>query len=199
MFKILKGGIEPQIKTEFSSSADLCSREDIVIGAGETKIIPLGVRIDLEEIKKIVIKINGLDNEDGYLSECLDTFLKSHFLELKIRSSLSFNLIVANGVGEIDLDYPDEIGLIVHNPIRNRTPYRNVDDKYLAGNMIVKNDEKITIELKPCNSMEFLNSDINIKAGDRVAQIKLMEHKNYLMPEKYRTSEKRTGGYGSTR
>lgn len=38
MFTILKGGVAPKIKTEFSSSADLCSRGDITIGAGETKL-----------------------------------------------------------------------------------------------------------------------------------------------------------------
>ena len=48
MFKIIEGGTKPHIKTEFSSSADLCAREKVVIGAGETKIIPLGVIIDLE-------------------------------------------------------------------------------------------------------------------------------------------------------
>lgn len=37
-----------------------------------------------------------------------------------------------------------------------------------------------------------------IGAGERVAQIKLMPHKNYLMPDEYKSTEKRTGGFGST-
>lgn len=186
MFTTLEGGKDPVIKTEFSSSADLCSRIDLTIQAGETKVIPLGVKINLEELKKSVIKDYiefgngtnwGVIFEDKAKKEhdkIFNKFLKSHFLELKIRSSLSFKLIVSNGVGEIDLDYPDEIGLIVHNPFSG------------------------TYDSDTRNVIADINNEVDIKAGDRVAQIKLMEHKNFLAPEAYRTGEKRVGGYGST-
>lgn len=170
MFTTLEASKDPVIKTEFSSSADLCSRIDLTIHAGETKVIPLGVKINLEAMKKIALDdrlLFGMNTEFQHDQERIIHFLKSHFLELKIRSSLSFELIVANGVGEIDLDYPDEIGLIVHFPF------------------------------KFANNLDIV-SEYKIKAGDRVAQIKLMEHKNFLAPEAYRTGEKRVGGYGST-
>lgn len=188
MFKIIEGGTKPHIKTEFSSSADLCAREKVVIGAGETKIIPLGVKIDLEQIKNICFGdykafmkmqypnrgFTGAEFEDAYKQ-----FLKTHFFELKLRSSLAVKgLIISNGVGEIDIDYPDEIGLIVHNPISG------IDENGLFNGA----DDK-TSKDKTC----FL-----IEAGERVAQIKLMPHKNYLMPDEYKSTEKRTGGFGST-
>lgn len=175
MFEIIEGGSTPQIKTEFSSSADLCSRTEVTIHSGETKVIPLGIKINLVELENLFI--DNLDYRDSKAGiplmarstkeDLFKEFLLSHFLELKIRSSLSFELIVANGVGEIDLDYPKEIGLIVHFPFK-------FDNK---------------LDLIPFHT---------IKAGERVAQIKLMEHKNFLMPSEYRLNKKRTGGYGST-
>ena len=184
MFTILKGGVAPKIKTEFSSSADLCSRGDITIGAGETKIIPLGVKIDLEQIKNICFEeykefMKIQDPKNGFTTtqfqEAYNIFLKSNFFELKIRSSGSTKkgLIIANGTGEIDLDYPDEVGLIVHNPIKAQDLVKFVNEK------------------EPLPS-------ITIKAGEPIAQIKLMPHKNYLMPNKYRSTDKRVGGFGST-
>ena len=190
MFKIIEGGTKPHIKTEFSSSADLCAREKIVIGAGETKIIPLGVKIDLKFFETFFnpdglffdhARQGDLYSEDEVLKQKweYEKFLKSHFFELKLRSSLAVKgLIISNGVGEIDIDYPDEIGLIVHNPISG------IDENGLFNGA----DDK-TSKDKTC----FL-----IEAGERVAQIKLMPHKNYLMPDEYKSTEKRTGGFGST-
>lgn len=187
MFTILKGGVAPKIKTEFSSSADLCSRGDITIGAGETKIIPLGVKINLDYFKdNFIEKTYTKDDDNNILKGVVfnqyeySHFLKSHFLELKLRSSLAIKkgLIIANGTGEIDLDYPDEIGLIVHNPVRVK--------------QIVENGVNYTI----LEDRE--DTEVTIKAGERVAQIKLMPHKNYLMPDEYRSDDKRVGGFGST-
>lgn len=186
MFKIIEGGTKPHIKTEFSSSADLCAREKVVIAAGETKIIPLGVIIDLEYFETLFnpdglyfksARKGNLYSKDEISKQKYEyeKFLKSHFFELKLRSSLAVKkgLIIANGVGEIDIDYPDEIGLIVHNPIRVF--------KLLSGESCFESGSSVTIE-----------------AGERVAQIKLMPHKNYLMPDEYKSIEKRTGGFGST-
>lgn len=192
MFKIIDGGTKPHIKTEFSSSADLCAREKVVIGAGETKIIPLGVKIDLEFFRE-KFKTNYADDGthgNDFSSEALrsqlyrlmdyEMFLKSHFFELKLRSSLAVKkgLIISNGVGEIDIDYPDEIGLIVHNPVKVKQYVEN------GCNYTVLEDID--------------DSEVIIEAGERVAQIKLMPHQNYLMPDEYKSTEKRTGGFGST-
>lgn len=186
MFEILDGGKLPKIKTEFSSSADLCSRGDITIGAGETKIIPLGVKIDQEALEKII----NVDCEGYWSPRTKEHFLKSHFLELKLRSSLAIKagLIIANGTGEIDLDYPDEIGLIVHNPIKAGLPVQAVQ-KMKKGSLDEREDYSY---------LQYLGGEVTIKAGERVAQIKLMPHKNYLMPNEYRSTDKRVGGFGST-
>ena len=79
-------------------------------------------------------------------------FLKSHYLEVALRSSLGVKgLIIANGIGIIDLDYLDEIGLIVHNP------------------------------LKDANTLIAENVPFEIKKGDKVAQCTLKEHKGFMM------------------
>ena len=142
MFEILEECCTPKRGTKYSVYVDLFAREDITIGAGETKIVKLGVKLDLEEI------ING--NDEVYNNP--DKFLKSHYLEVALRSSLGVKgLIIANGIGIIDLDYKNEIGLIVHNPIKD-----------------------IAFNVPNGNSFK-------IKKGDKVAQCTLKEHKGYLM------------------
>lgn len=162
MFKVLKDYCNPKRGTKYSAYVDLFSAEDVIIGAGETKIVKLGVKLDLEEI------ING--NDEAYNNP--DKFLKSHYLEVSLRSSLGVKgLIIANGIGIIDLDYPDEIGLIVHNPINSQ----------------VASDLAIGLRLL---------RKFKISKGDKVAQCTLKEHKGYLMG--YETETLRAGGFGST-
>ena len=48
MFKILDEACTPTRGTKYSAAIDLRSREDITIGAGETVLVPLGVKIDLD-------------------------------------------------------------------------------------------------------------------------------------------------------
>lgn len=203
MFTILKGGVAPKIKTEFSSSADLCSRGDITIGAGETKIIPLGVKIDLEQIKNICFEeykefMKIQDPKNGFTTiqfqEAYTKFLASHFFELKLRSSLAIKagLIIANGVGEIDIDYPDEIGLIVHNPITTKF----MIEATVIQKDFIKDPLNFALQKRLLEIAE--DGAVKIKTGERVAQIKLMPHKNYLMPDEYRSTAKRVGGFGST-
>ena len=68
------------------------------------------------------------------------------------------------------MDYPKEIGLIVHNPLRLKEGVNEID----------------------------FDKVVEIKAGMPVAQIKLVPHHNYLLSNKYRTDKVRVGGYGST-
>jgi len=174
MLETINGGKLPTKATKYSSSVDLYANETVTIRAGETKVVPLGVCIDLEQIKDISYDYY---NEFGY-------FMKIHFFELKIRSSLSakYGLIIANGVGEIDLDYPDEIGIIIHNPIKIiETKNMNWFEKLLY-NMF--------------NLYMFDSKPFTIKKGDRIAQIKLMEHKSNMMG--FDSEDIRNGGYGST-
>ncbi len=73
------------------------------IEGGKTVLIPLGVSIDLDKLKVTLGATSAL---------------AKHYLQLMLRSSLSKELIIANGVGVIDLDYKDEIMIRVHNPSR---------------------------------------------------------------------------------
>ena len=175
MFEILDDVCTPKRGTKYSAYVDLFSREDVVIGAGETKIVKLGVKLDLEQLSYSYFNkcskqtINEL--KDRYSSE-FQKFLKSHYLEVTLRSSLGVKgLIIANGIGIIDLDYPDEIGLIVYKPINSQ----------------VASD--LAIGLRLLRKFE-------IKKGEKVAQCTLKEHKGYLMG--YESDVIRDGGFGST-
>ena len=184
MFKVLKKGCEPTRGTKYSACVDLFSSEDCVIRAGETKVIGLGVCIDLE---KLIENSNGMfysqsfdSNNGGWIDsqfnkELFDEFQASHYLQLMLRSSRGKKgLILPNGVGVIDLDYPDEIKLIVHNPTQT--------DDY--------------IENQTDNLSQLYYSEYEIKKGDKIAQITMLEHKSYLFG--IDTEVERTSGIGST-
>ena len=187
MFKILDEVCTPKRGTKYSAYVDLFAREDITIGAGETKIVKLGVKIDtdffLYEIGKVNVTAGGIVESDDDCSKAINDFLKSHYLEIALRSSLGVKgLIIANGIGIIDLDYPDEIGLIVHNPITHSWN---------------ENFEDGTVDFITHLHKGADGSDVfKIKRGDKVAQCTLKEHKGYLMG--YETETLRTGGFGST-
>lgn len=170
MFKILEECCTPKRGTKYSAYVDLFAREDVTIGAGETKVIKLGVKLDLDKLYRSWY----FYTEQNNISGSWDMYLRSHYLEVAIRSSLGVKgLIIANGTGKVDLDYPDEIGLIVHNPIN-----LNFICDYLANNDYKK------------------YSNFKIKKGDKVAQCTITPHEGYLMG--YETETLRTGGFGST-
>ena len=173
MFEILDGVCTPKRGTKYSAYVDLFAREDVIIGAGETKIVKLGVKLDLDLIDRELLGINSCKNDIVCL-QIWERFLRSHYLEVALRSSLAVKgLIISNGSGKVDLDYPDEIGLIVHNPIN-----LNFICDYLANNDYRK------------------YSNFKIKKGDKVAQCTIVPHKGYIMG--YETETLRTGGFGST-
>ena len=173
MFKILDEVCTPKRGTKYSAYVDLFAREDIIIGAGETKIVKLGVKLDLDLIDRELLGINSCKNDIVCL-QIWERFLRSHYLEIALRSSLGVKgLIIVNGSGKVDLDYPDEIGLIVHNPIN-----LNFICDYLANNDYRK------------------YSNFKIKKGDKVAQCTIVPHKGYIMG--YETETLRIGGFGST-
>ena len=165
MFKILDGVCKPQRATKHSACVDLYAREDAIIGAGETIIIPLGIIIDLEQLMKQA----GYAQNTPTLQE---RFLSSHYLALFIRSSLGVKgLIIPNGQGVIDLDYPDEIGLIIHYPLTFKSIMKWI----------------FSFGMNDCHK---------ISKGDKVAQCTILEHKGYLMG--YESNVTRIGGFGST-
>jgi len=159
MFKILDEACTPTRGTKYSAAIDLRSREDIAIGAGETVLVPLGIKINGENSLKGIAALHyamGLHSHRH--SEMLDKFKTRHYLQLMLRSGLGKKgLILPNGVGVIDLDYQDEIMMIIHNASGNK---------------------------------------FEIKKGDRVGQITLLEHKSYLFGVD--SDEVRSGGFGST-
>jgi len=166
MLKTIVKGCEPTKGSKYSACIDLYASEDVVIGAGETVLVGLGVVID-------PIKLNAI--ADDHING-VDDFMESHQLNLHIRSSMSakHKLIIANGTGIIDLDYPDEIKICLHNPI----------DKNYIDDILAKNK----------NSKYY--GQVVIQKGQPIAQISLVEHKSYLFDVE--SKDERTGGFGST-
>jgi len=171
MFKTINDGKLPTRGSKYSACVDLYASEDVVICAGETVMLGLGVCIDLEPMHTTA-KLSA-----GYTDDDLDIFKKSHYLQLMLRSSLGKKgLIIPNGVGVIDLDYEDEIKVLIHNPLKLKW-WNEKNEGYLFPK--VKSD-----------------TSYSIKKGDRIAQITLLEHKSYLFGIDIDTT--RNGGFGST-
>ena len=183
MFEVLDIVCEPKRGTKYSAYVDLFAREDVIIGAGETKIVKLGVKLDLDLIDRELLGINSCKNNIVCL-QIWERFLRSHYLEIALRSSLGVKgLIIANGTGKVDLDYPDEIGIIIHNPVTEYTITWWIDRlAKLVGLHTNFNKDNI--------------ANYHIKKGDKVAQCTIVPHKGYIMG--YETETLRTGGFGST-
>lgn len=96
MFKAIEG-YEPTRKTKYSAGFDIRARGEHIIAPQEVKIIKTGVWLNQNDKELMVIN-------------------KGVVFLLAIRSSLAKKgIILANGVGVIDADYPDEIGVMLLN------------------------------------------------------------------------------------
>jgi len=105
MFKTINNGTYPTRGSKFSAYVDVYSNEDVTIGAGETKMIPLGIAIDLDNMRRM-LKVNGYFTGEHRTTDILEKFMSTHYLQLALRSSLGKKgLILPNGIGIIDLDY----------------------------------------------------------------------------------------------
>jgi len=91
-------GCAPHYMTAMSSGADLRARESILIPAREVRRVPTGVWIAAVDTAAI---------PPGTIPE----------LQVRARSGLAFKhgVTLANGVGTVDADYPDEIGVLLMN------------------------------------------------------------------------------------
>lgn len=90
-FKSVEGGTVPLRQTKFSAGFDLSCRYNAIVKPFETKVLSAGIVVDFE----------GKTDIFGLIS---------------IRSSFAIKgLSLANGVGVIDPDFKEEIGLIVKN------------------------------------------------------------------------------------
>lgn len=171
MLKVLDEICKPTKGSEYSAAIDLYARDYIIIGAGETVKVPLGVCID----EKLMYNLTNSYLQREPIIDDFDRFKDSHYLQLEPRSSLRAKGLIA-GTGIIDLDYKDEIMIILHNPV-----YK-VDTYYQGG----------SIDLGCFNG----GTHFKIEKGDKIAQILLKEHKTYLMGVD--TEDERVGGLGST-
>lgn len=144
MFEILEGGIAPTKETKYSAGIDLYAREDVIIGAGETVKVPLGIKIDLLSLEGLASTY--LDESKGLAYEI---FCKEHYLELHPASELRAKGLIV-GVEIINLDFKDEIEMIVRG--------KEDGSKY-----------------------NFIDNELTVKKGTKVAQVLLKEHKSYLL------------------
>jgi len=114
----------PTAQTEHSAGFDVKSRVDITIKQGETSLVPTGVFID-QDFFRDMFEVEDFFRDDAEAiadhrglfkwREC-ESFLSSHYIAFHLRSSLGVKgLILANGVGVIDLDYKGEVCGIIHN------------------------------------------------------------------------------------
>jgi len=172
MLKTINGGKLPTKGSKFSACVDLYANEDVIIRAGETVIVGLGVCIDIQYVER------NRYTEQNNIEESWMQFLKTHYFQLEPRSSLRAKGLIA-GTGVIDIDYQNEIKIILHNPI-----VKNEILNYIwANNPNIAEDRQV-------------NTDYTIKKGDRIAQIMLKRHETNLL--NINTDEKRVGGFGSS-
>lgn len=146
----------PERATKYSAGFDVYSNEDVVIGAGETKLIGLGITLDAEN--------SGWD---------LDALYSRYYFALHIRSSLRAKGLTSLGTGIIDMDYRDEMKMVIHNPMQ----FLDVDDISRRGGK---------------------GYDAHFKKGDKIGQLIPCKHEGWLLPSEYTKDEERTGGFGST-
>ena len=167
MFKVLTKGCEPTRGSKYSAHVDLYASEDWVIGTGETKLVGLGVCVDLQLLKdkpmfredSVGINLGFIEGE--FSEELFNEFKSSHCLQLNIPDTLTAKGVISNN-RIIDLDNKGEIGIIIHNPSHRRVFVPTVAHKNIGNYHLVENDTFI------------------INRGDHLAQIALMEHKSYL-------------------
>jgi len=165
MFKTINGGKLPTKATKLSAAVDLYANADVVIKAGDACKVPLGVCIDEELLYKTICEL-GCDFPEHWLQR--------HYLQLEPRSSLRAKGLIA-GTGIIDLDFKDEIMIIIHNPITDVISQE-------GGNLYYNGVENY--------------HQYKIKKGEKIAQIMLCEHKSVLFG--IESDTERIGGFGSS-
>lgn len=132
MFKSINGGKLPERATKYSAGFDVFSNEDImIIGAGQTAMIGLGIAID--------------EQSEIYQELYKSDLLNSYYVELHPRSSTFLKGLICN-IGVIDMDFVSlEIKLIVHNSTQELFVV-NKGDK--IGQLIIKRHEGLLLPLE---------------------------------------------------
>ena len=91
-------GCQPAYMTEHSAACDLVAREAALLPPGKVVLVPTGVWIDKVEWDQV---------PENFIPE----------LQVRARSGLArkSSVTLANGIGTIDADYRDEIGVLLIN------------------------------------------------------------------------------------
>lgn len=100
--------------TLLSSGADLVAQEGVTLKKGQVAIIQTGVFIEKAESNAMVHLIPGNRPDVGPDAQAIPVRVE---LQVRPRSGLAakHSVTVLNAPGTIDVDYPDEIGVILIN------------------------------------------------------------------------------------
>jgi len=120
MFKKLNDKAKlPTRGTAYSACVDVCSLENVIIGAGYTAMIDTGLAIDGDWLYarfKAHITEESSEAEVMNAEQQFANFIATHYMQLSVRSSLGKKgVMLANGIGVIDMDYKDSIRVLLHN------------------------------------------------------------------------------------
>jgi dUTP pyrophosphatase len=112
MFKSIDGGILPHAKTRAAAGYDVCANEDVILYPGARKSVKLGIAIDPEAINRL---------EADFCGE----FAENFYFMLTVRSSVGGRgVYMPNAPGIIDMDYFDEIKMMLALPDSEENPFR---------------------------------------------------------------------------
>ena len=104
----------PERATKYSAGFDVFANDDVVIGAGETKLIGLGIAIDTDNMKSY---LQSGDQRITWFDITVKDWMEKHYFALHIRSSLRAKGLTSLGTGIIDMDFTHEIKMVIHYPI----------------------------------------------------------------------------------
>lgn len=105
--RIRETAVEPTYGSEFAAAFDLYAAEDVSLKPNETKVIPLGYAMGIENGYEVIIRPRS-------------------------GMSLKTGLRIANAPGTIDSDYTGEVGVIIHNT-SNEKKLIKVGDRVAQG------------------------------------------------------------------
>jgi len=126
----LENCTEPTKGSKYSAAVDLYSSQTTTMYPGTTHIIGLGVKISKEQLEKLTPEIR-------------EHFMLRHYLALHPRSSFRAKGMVSN-TGIIDMDYPDEIKIILHYPEgSDQKPFEIKKGDRIAQIMLMSHDSML--------------------------------------------------------
>ncbi|MFA6396994.1 MAG: hypothetical protein WCW84_13605 [Sulfurimonas sp.] len=132
MFKSINDGKLPKRATTYSAAFDVFANANMTILEEKARLVPLGIAIDHNNMFNHLKKWYGKSVDSEIFR---DSFKKIHYFELHPRSSLRpKGLIVIPGI--IDIDYEDELEMIINNPISGVDMSGNTEYKVSIGEKI---------------------------------------------------------------